>query len=112
MLRRRQALKVIGAVLVGSPSLWAEGKKDYRTHLVIKGLHCQFCAQRLCTELKKIPGVSDAKADAKTGKAIVVPVPGKQLPSPKSQWETVQKAGFTPVKLTSPHGQFTSKPKI
>ena len=112
MQTRRAALMTIGTVLIGSTGLFAvEKKKDERTQLTVKGLHCDFCAAKLCKALKEIPGVADAKADVKAGLTIITPTPGKKLPSPKAQWEMVEKAGFTPVKLTGPLGTFTSKPK-
>ena len=85
--------------------------KTVYTTIVVKGLHCESCAKKLMARLNTVRGVASSQADAKKGLALVVPKNPRQLPSPRAQWEAVEKAGYTPVKLQGPLGTFTSKPK-
>ena len=87
------------------------GKRDVRTTIQVKGIHCQFCASKLSRKLKSIPGVSSAKVDAKKAVAVVTPKDAANLPSPRAQWEAIEKAGYKPVKMTGPFGTFTKKPE-
>ena len=79
-------------------------------HIGIKGMHCAGCASKVTKQLQGVGGVVSARADAKTANAIVV---AKQdaSPSPKALWEAVERAGYKPVKIVTPEGTFTSKPK-
>jgi copper chaperone CopZ len=85
--------------------------KTSNTTITIKGMHCQSCAKKVMTRLNLVSGVKTAQVNAKKGRAIVFPKDTRHLPSPRTQWEAVEKAGFKPVKLQGPYGTFTKKPK-
>ena len=87
-----------------------KAKQDRRTTIFVKGIHCPFCASKLSKKLKAIPGIASAKVDAKKGTAIMTPKDAAKLPSPRAQWEAVEKAGYKPVKMTGPFGTFRKKP--
>ena len=80
------------------------------TTIVVKGMHCQSCANKIIAALQKVPGVAAANADAKRGLAAAAPTDMQQLPSPRAQWEAIERAGFTPVALYGPYGAFKQKP--
>lgn len=56
-----------------SPSaVEAVGKSGERTNLVIQGMHCSSCAAIIERQLKKVPGVTDAKVNFAAEKASIV----------------------------------------
>ena len=101
-------LTAMAAMLLAVPAQ-AE-RRSALTTISIKGMHCQFCAKKVVVYLQKIPGVVEAQVDAKKGTALVKC--GSKLPSPKAQWEAVEKAGFKPLRLAGPYGVFTKKPRV
>ena len=80
------------------------------TTIVVKNMHCGACAKKIAAKLYGVPGVLEVRADVKKNAAYVGPQKQK-APSPRKMWEAVEAAGFKPVKLVGPLGQFTSKPK-
>ncbi len=48
------------------------GKAGQRTNLVISGMHCSSCAAIIERQLKKVPGVTDAKVNFAAEKASIV----------------------------------------
>lgn len=50
----------------------AVGKSGERTNLVIQGMHCSSCAAIIERQLKKVPGVTDAKVNFAAEKASIV----------------------------------------
>jgi copper chaperone CopZ len=105
----------LGLVAIALASISATtdaAERDVRTTIDVKGMTCQGCANKLVKQLNQIPGVATAQADAKKGVALAVPQQGAKLPSPRAQWEAVEKVGFKPVRLAGPYGVFTSKPKF
>jgi copper chaperone CopZ len=108
----------IGTLLVVFTSLlagWSAGLRAEPqpaiTTINIEGMHCPSCAKRIATALKEVPGVASAQADAEKGLAVVQPR-GPKAPSPRAQWEAIEKLGFKPVRLACPYGVFTSKPRF
>lgn len=80
------------------------------TTITVTDMHCEACAKRIAAKLYRVPGVVQVRADVAKNLAIVVPQQQRQ-PSPRAVWEAVEQAGFQPVKLTSPTGSFTTKPR-
>lgn len=74
------------------------------------GLHCAGCGKKVVEALKKVPNVAEARPDAEKDIVVVIP-PADRLPSPKAQWEAVERAGYKPTKLEGPQGTFDSKPE-
>jgi copper chaperone CopZ len=75
----------------------------------VSDLHCASCAKKLVSKLFTVPGVVDVKTNVKKGTVLVIPEKTRQ-PSPKSIWEEIEKADFTPTKLRCPTGVFEKKP--
>jgi copper chaperone CopZ len=102
------------AAVVSSPATAAEQPEDrlakVRTAIVVEDMHCADCAKKIARKLYAIKGVKGVRAVVKTNTATVTPETGKQ-PSPLALWEAVEEAGFTPVKLIGPAGEFKKKPK-
>jgi copper chaperone CopZ len=93
----------------------ASGKEDdaidkLRTHILVKDMHCADCAKKVARKLYAVKGVKGVRAVVKTNTATVTPEKGKQ-PSPLAMWEAVEEAGFIPVRLAGPAGEFKEKPK-
>lgn len=80
------------------------------TTIHVSDMHCDACAKKIAAELYVLPGVHEVRADVPKSIAYVVPKSQENV-SPRAVWEAVEKAGFTPVKLSGPSGVFTGKPK-
>ena len=80
------------------------------TTISVEGMHCAGCAAKVSRNLQAVAGVNVAEVDALKALAIVSAKPNA-IPSPRSLWEAVEKAGYKPTKLVGPAGTFTSKPK-
>lgn len=88
----------------------ASAAETQATSITIDGMHCAACAKKVATRLRAVAGVADAQASAESGTAAVTPKDKVTL-SPRSLWEAVEKAGYTPTKLAGPTGTFTKKPE-
>ena len=87
-------------------------KKPSYTILTIKGMHCASCANRITKAMQKVKGVAKVTIDVKKGVGVVLPQDPKKLPSPRAQWEAVEKAGFHTALLVGPYGKFDKKPRF
>lgn len=85
----------------------AYGAEPATTVVTVKSL-CPNCGKKIVGRLKALPGVSAAQMDV-TQKTFTIRS-GADL-SPRTIWETVETNGELPVRLESPGGTFTSKPK-
>ena len=99
------------AVFASGSNAWS-AKRNVTTTITVKGMHCQACAKKITTLLNKVPGVAASQADAKKEVAVIIPKQGNKLPSPRAQWEAVEKAGYKPIRLAGPFGTYTKKPKF
>ena len=113
--RRRfvRALLASGVLLaLPAASLTQAATKAAKSPLVtvrVDNMHCGACAQKIARKLYAVPGVVKVKTDLASHTAVITPEAGKN-PSPKAIWEAVEKAGFKPVSLQSPGGNFQKKP--
>src|SRR5262249_14140603 len=80
------------------------------TTIYVQDMHCGECAKTIARKLYAIPGVVEVRADVAKNIAYVVPQKDKTVPS-KACWEAVESAGFRVVKLESPQGTYTTKPR-
>lgn len=69
-------------LMTATATLQAEQPK-VRTTIVVKGMHCQSCANKLIKKLNAVPGVRASNADAERGLAVADAKDAQQLPSPK-----------------------------
>ncbi|MBX9681132.1 MAG: heavy-metal-associated domain-containing protein [Gemmataceae bacterium] len=78
--------------------------------IIVPKMHCKNCAQKMATELYKVPGVGQVFVSIEK---TTMTVQGKdgQVPSPRGLWEAVERAGYQPSLLQGPSGDFASKPK-
>lgn len=96
--------------LMQPASTRAEETKSKTTTITISDLHCEACAKKVAKKLASVKNVASASVDVKSTKATVKPKEDASA-SPKSLWEAVEAAGYTPTKLEGPDGTFTEKPK-
>ena len=80
------------------------------TTIHVQDMHCGECAKTIARKLYAIPGVVEVRADVAKNIAYVVPQKDKTVAS-KACWEAVESAGFRVVKLESPQGTYTTKPR-
>lgn len=78
------------------------------TAIQVSDMHCGNCAKKIARKLYAVQGVVEVKTDLKKHTAIVIPEKNRQL-DPLALWKAVEAAGFEPVKLNGPLGEFTSK---
>lgn len=83
---------------------------DLATTINVQGMHCVSCARKVTGHLQAVPEAGTVTVDVATGK-VTVPSRSQTVPSPRSLWEAVEKAGYKPVQLISPFGTFNEKPK-
>ena len=117
MNARIGSLLVLVAVLItacyqAAQAAGEKHQKSYRTTLTIKGMHCGSCAKKVAAKLKQVKGVGKITIDPKKGLGVIEPKNVKQPPSPRAQWEAVEKAGFKTVRLAGPFGKFDKKPRF
>jgi hypothetical protein len=110
---------VITAALIGDQAFGAEQAKqarslitDRNTTILVKGIHCEFCARKLAGTTSALPEVKTTKVDVKKGLVLIIPKDAGRLPTPRAQWDAVRKAGYQPLKLHGPFGQFNSPPPV
>jgi len=95
--------------VVGISQLPAASPVPYTT-IHVQDMHCGECAKKIARKLYAIPGVVEVRADVGKNIAYVVPQKDKTIAS-RSMWEAVESAGFRVVRLESPQGTFTTKPR-
>ena len=97
------ALVTCGELSAASPAV------TYTT-IYVQDMHCGECAKKIARKLYALPGVVEVRADVAKNIAYVVPQKDKTVAS-KACWEAVESAGFRVVKLESPQGTYTAKPR-
>ena len=107
-MHKRSAFLLVPFVYWMTATLVLAGQPD-ATIIWVSDLHCANCAAKLAGKLYTVPGVVDVKTNVKKGVVLVVPEK-KRHPSPRSLWEVMEKADFTPTKLRCPTGVFVKKP--
>ena len=100
-------LMVLFAITVSS----VQAAKYQYTSVYVSNMHCANCAKKIVGKIYTVPGVVKASVNIKANRVLVTPQKGTN-PSPKALWESVEKAGFKPVKISSPYGTFVKKPNI
>lgn len=80
------------------------------TTIYVQDMHCGECAKTIARKLYAIPGVVEVRADVAKNIAYVVPQKDKTVAS-KTVWEAVESAGFRVVRVESPQGTYTTKPR-
>ena len=80
------------------------------TTIYVQDMHCGECAKKIARKLYAVPGVVEVRADVSKNVAFVVPQKDKTVAS-KAVWEAVESAGFRVVRVESPQGSYTTKPR-
>ena len=104
----RSAVVVLLVLACGTKSP-AASPVTYTT-IHVQDMHCGECAKTIARKLYALPGVVEVRADVNKNIAYVVPQKDKTVAS-KAVWEAVESAGFRVVRLESPQGTFTTKPR-
>ena len=105
---RRKFVTALVAVPFCTSQLQAAKHKV--TTVYVKDMHCASCAKKIAGKLYTVPGVIKVQTNVSKGIAVILARPSK-TPSPKALWEAVEAATFEPVKIASPLGEFTQKPR-
>lgn len=81
-----------------------------KTVIDVEDMDCPSCAKKIVAKVKDVTGVAKAEPDTGKQKLTVFHAENSKV-SPRAVWEAVEKAGFKPVRLEGPTGNFTAKPK-
>jgi len=84
---------------------------DHTCVLVTKKMCCAHESVPAIKELSKVPGVARVVADHKTRSLTIIPK-NNAMPSPLAIWEAAERTKLEPVRLSTAHGVYNSKPKI
>ena len=95
---------------IALPAVVVAAKRQPRTAVYVKDMHCQACAKKIAGKLYTVPGVVKVQTDVAKGLAVITHQANK-VPSPKLLWEAVEAATFKPIKVASPLGTFLKKPR-
>ncbi len=76
----------------------------------VEKMCCGGCAKRIATQLYDVPGVAEVESNIEA-KTVTVRPEARKTPSPKAIWEAVERGKDVPLKLVSPQGTFTKKPR-
>lgn len=99
--------KNIPSSLETIPSQEVVGNKSERVSLVISGMHCSSCASIIERQIKKVPGVAEARVNFAAEKASVI-FDSHQSPV-ESLIEAVEKAGYGGTLESAEGGQSQSE---
>ena len=83
---------------------------DHTAMLVTKRMCCAHESVPAIKELSKVPGVARVVADHKTRSLTIVPK-DNALPSPLAIWEAAERTKLEPIRLSTAHGVYNSKPR-
>ena len=98
------------AILTAAVTIHAGAEAPPQATYITVKMHCAGCAKKMAARLQALPQVAEVKFKVESNLLMVVPKP-QQLPSPRAQWEAVEKAGYQPIALKGPFGVFKEKPK-
>ena len=110
---RRLLLSSVVALILGSVSALAQTPHDHdhTCVLVTKKMCCAHESVPAIKELSKVPGVARVVADHKTRSLTIIPM-DNVMPSPLAIWEAAERTKLEPVRLTTAHGVYKTKPKV
>jgi copper chaperone CopZ len=107
---RRWFVAVVMTVAIGFSSTAGAAETNAATTITTKKM-CPVCAKKITDSLRKIEGVNEVRVDVPS-KTFMVDAARDRTLSPRALWETVQRGGEQPVRLSGPSGTFTEKPKF
>lgn len=87
----------------------AEKEPNYAAVLSVKNMCCAKESVPAIKELSKLQGVGRVTVDYKTRTLMIEPT--KAPLSPKAVWEVAERVKIEPVRLATPEGVYTSKPR-
>ena len=93
----------------GLTLLAAEPQSKYAAVLSVKHMCCAKESVPAIKELSKLPGVGRVSVDYKTRTLSIEPT--KVAPSPRAVWEAAERVKIEPIRLATPEGVYTSKPR-
>ena len=93
-----------------SPLSAADAKPQYAAILSVKNMCCAKESVPAIMELSKLPGVARVTADHKT-RTLTIEPKATLAPSPRAMWEAAERVNIGPLRLATPEGVYTSKPR-
>lgn len=110
MLNLAKCTKAIVVLISMCSTVAALGAAPQATTISCNRL-CPTCGQKIATTLRAMPGVVDAQVQVEA-KALVIIAQPQVVLSPRALWETVERGGEQPLRLSGPSGTFTEKPQF
>jgi copper chaperone CopZ len=104
------SLSIAGTAFLSNRLTAATPSQPSGIFLYVQDMHCGDCAKRISSKLYAVPGVMKVSTNIKKNEAHVT-VQKNKSPSPRLLWDAAIAAQLHPVKLVSPAGTFTQRPK-
>lgn len=82
---------------------------QYAAVLTVKHMCCAKESVPAIRELSKIPGVKRVSVDYKSRSLMIEPT--HVAPSPQAVWDAADRIKIAPVRLATPEGVYTSRPR-
>ncbi|QDS95177.1 Heavy-metal-associated domain protein [Roseimaritima multifibrata] len=96
------------SLFVSSPAQAAEPAKSNIEMTV--GEMCGGCVKKITKRFEGVKGISKVLCSIEKKSVTLIPEQNVRL-SPKGVWEAMEGIGKTPIKMVTPTGTYTSKPK-
>ncbi len=93
-----------------SPVSAEESQPQYAVVLSVKLMCCAKESVPAIKELSKVPGVGRVSVDYKKRTLMIEPK-APLAPSPRAIWEAAERVKIEPIRLATPAGVYTSKPR-
>ena len=105
----RRTVLVLAALIAFIAATGETQAASSNNTVITVGEMCGGCVKKITARLKQMPNLVEVKCDI--AKKTVTVVPGNDGPSPKAIWDAMEEIGKRPVRMVSPLGTFTEKPK-
>lgn len=109
-MKKVSYLAVVVFLTVGGIASAQTPSPPVYTKVTLTELHCMGCAKRIAKKVNAVPGVAQMRVDLKAKTLYVIHKPG-MTPSPRAVWVAIEEEEHTPVRMETPKGVFTEKPK-
>ncbi|WP_390895573.1 cation transporter [Stieleria tagensis] len=89
----------------------AQAAEVEKSNIVMSvGEMCGGCVKKINKRFEGVKGIAKVQCSIEKRSVTLVPQQDVRL-SPKGVWEIMESIGKTPMKMVTPYGTFTSKPK-
>lgn len=103
------ALATVGMIVASNLATAQQPKPQYAAVLTVKHMCCAKESVPAIKELSRIPGVKRVSVNYKT--RVLFIEQSDIVPSPQRLWDAAARIKIEPVRLATPEGVYTSRPR-